>query len=1074
MKKIFVILFLLLIGEKFSLNAQNNISDSAALRYHINTEIIPNNTQAVTAYRLNNILNGVVNVLSAYGVDSVWQSSGHLRYRKNKVSYDAGVLSGGASGYQLPYNGDSTYYLGGDSMLHKLSVTITGGDTTITDIVLDSTGQPQRLVLFGAGNNHIASNSYFNYDTTKHKLVVGNKNNGFGGGSVKFAVDGNSFLKGTVRIGNAYTFPATDGSANQVLKTNGSGVVAWAADNNSGGGGGSNDPDSLGGKAAAAYELVANKKTTITNSTTDYASTSAVTTTLATKLNITDTAIINAEIVQLRSAQALKLNISDTAAMLSAYATKINKNIDSIAAHNTRILNEAVARDNADIKTLAVTGTITKTITLTKGDLTTITGTFTDLNGGSGAGVTKAYGPLHITPGNDSIYLHFNVKAYGAVGDGVANDQAAVQAAINACYNAGGGIVYFPKGTYRIAGSLVTSGTNVGNPNSLLYIPSGTANSQGISIVLEAEQKPNQLFDGLPSQPAMLTQSGSVLYADPSAVSGTYPSLLGCDGTGGFFGQNYNISIEVKNLALLVKNRPGSGANMSPVNFKTVANATVHDNYLSIDTAGYLSSYPTAETFGIYLPETNNGTVVRAYNNVVVGFKYGIIASEHASGDGNEIVCCEYGLVAMPTNHGIHFDNLGIHWCKHSISGNVGTLPILTGATTTSLTIDNLNAEFYTGSVWYSTRYVVDDTLNTIHGNMKYHMVNGAFSKNGGVNFRCYDAADSTQWALTNGINFYYNPNAAMYQYFNTVNSHPTAFIWQYRGTSKWMFGEDVLGANKSYLSFRNMVLNSNQLELDTTGATRIGGDATSASTSYLNIDAGGATVNGNSFKVSGSAPFMHLNTTGTSQMAIMLEQSGTAKYQIGMGFAGSGSDFYLYDQANSKSRFAITSGVVTLGGDAYTSSGANAALKLGTSGTVTLPVTPSTNSETNPAILIRKSDGTVEQKTLSTLTSAVQALTDGATITMDCSLGYNGYVTLGGNRTLALSNVTAGKDITIVITQDGTGSRIITLPATSLVPNGFGSGTSITLSTGAGKVDMIQGKLINSHYYWTIVKDFQ
>jgi hypothetical protein len=42
------------------------------------------------------------------------------------------------------------------------------------------------------------------------------------------------------------------------------------------------------------------------------------------------------------------------------------------------------------------------------------------------------------------------------------------------------------------------------------------------------------------------------------------------------------------------------------------------------------------------------------------------------------------------------------------------------------------------------------------------------------------------------------------------------------------------------------------------------------------------------------------------------------------------------------------------------------------------------------------------------------------------------------------------------------------------LVPNGFGSGTSITLSTGAGKVDMIQGKLINSHYYWTVVKDFQ
>ena len=105
---------------------------------------------------------------------------------------------------------------------------------------------------------------------------------------------------------------------------------------------------------------------------------------------------------------------------------------------------------------------------------------------------------------------------------------------------------------------------------------------------------------------------------------------------------------------------------------------------------------------------------------------------------------------------------------------------------------------------------------------------------------------------------------------------------------------------------------------------------------------------------------------------------------------------------------------------------------------------------------------------------STVQALTDGSTITMDCSAGYNGYVTIAGNRTLALTNVTAGKDITIVITQDATGSRTLTLPATSLVPNGFGTGTTINLSTAAGKVDMIQGKLINAHYYWTVIKDFQ
>jgi hypothetical protein len=41
-----------------------------------------------------------------------------------------------------------------------------------------------------------------------------------------------------------------------------------------------------------------------------------------------------------------------------------------------------------------------------------------------------------------------NVKDFGAVGDGLANDSAAIQAAIDAVSTAGGGVVYIPEGTY--------------------------------------------------------------------------------------------------------------------------------------------------------------------------------------------------------------------------------------------------------------------------------------------------------------------------------------------------------------------------------------------------------------------------------------------------------------------------------------------------------------------------------------------------------------------------------------------------------------------------------------------------
>lgn len=49
--------------------------------------------------------------------------------------------------------------------------------------------------------------------------------------------------------------------------------------------------------------------------------------------------------------------------------------------------------------------------------------------------------------GLDGVY---DVTAYGATGDGTTDDRASVQAAIDAAGAAGGGIVYFPPGTYKV------------------------------------------------------------------------------------------------------------------------------------------------------------------------------------------------------------------------------------------------------------------------------------------------------------------------------------------------------------------------------------------------------------------------------------------------------------------------------------------------------------------------------------------------------------------------------------------------------------------------------------------------
>lgn len=83
----------------------------------------------------------------------------------------------------------------------------------------------------------------------------------------------------------------------------------------------------------------------------------------------------------------------------------------------------------------------------------------------------------------------------------------------------------------------------------------------------------------------------------------------------------------------------------------------------------------------------------------------------------------------------------------------------------------------------------------------------------------------------------------------------------------------------------------------------------------------------------------------------------------------------------------------------------------------------------------------------------SVVALTDGATITPDFSAGNNFSVTLGGNRTLANpTNLTAGQAGTIVVTQDGTGSRTLAYGSNWKFPGG----TAPTLTTTASAVDVI------------------
>lgn len=107
----------------------------------------------------------------------------------------------------------------------------------------------------------------------------------------------------------------------------------------------------------------------------------------------------------------------------------------------------------------------------------------------------------------------FNAKGYGAVGDGVANDQAAITSAVAAAAAAGGGIVYLPPGTYFV-GSFLAAASKVslcGAGRSVTTLKGGSAITAGVVTGTSG--------------------GGSDVSISDLAIDAGYPSATGANGT---------------------------------------------------------------------------------------------------------------------------------------------------------------------------------------------------------------------------------------------------------------------------------------------------------------------------------------------------------------------------------------------------------------------------------------------------------------------------------------------------------------------------------------------------------------
>lgn len=101
---------------------------------------------------------------------------------------------------------------------------------------------------------------------------------------------------------------------------------------------------------------------------------------------------------------------------------------------------------------------------------------------------------------------------------------------------------------------------------------------------------------------------------------------------------------------------------------------------------------------------------------------------------------------------------------------------------------------------------------------------------------------------------------------------------------------------------------------------------------------------------------------------------------------------------------------------------------------------------------------------------NAETALVDGATVNWDMDTAPVASITLGGNRTLALSNMRAGFTYSLRVIQDATGSRTMTWDAAIE----WGTAGVPTLTTTASKADLVTLYCVSATcIYASIVKGF-
>lgn len=523
--------------------------------------------------------------------------------------------------------------------------------------------------------------------------------------------------------------------------------------------------------------------------------------------------------------------------------------------------------------------------------------------------VLAAIDSANIGGGGGGVVLdslgYFNVKKYGAVGNGSTDDRVAIQAAVNAAFAAGGGTVYFPKGIY-------STGTGFTQQKGQIVIPysSFAASTDNPTIRFLGEAMTPQVFNPLEAGGSNRLPSNKGVIIQSWIPAGTTGSVISSLGEGGSTWNVMNFTrFEMENITVRLNARNGSGAAAgtkdTAINGFALSMMELDHVTVGVNSPDDSLAQPASTSVGIITP-SNSNWVKNDFNDVwVIGVNKAIIAYEHANMDNFYIDACNYGVVLPNTNHAIHGNRMGFWRTKRAIKIEAAS-PFVPG-----FTIDQYNNERYTSSdKWFQYEFDLEETNpGQAWGHITSHTVSGSFNFDrsnpaGSRIFATGIGGNGYKWLTANRPNFADTATFGLNQSIGHMEYKPlgtSSSVWNiipYEGQSRnfWTTGKLGIGGNPNGDTYRVNISDSagagpNMIRMHTTGN-----------------------------------PVVFMNSTGGSaQMSYQFAKSGTVVYQFGQNFnADATPDFYVYDQVNATAKLYTpnSTGDLFLGANAFTGTG--------------------------------------------------------------------------------------------------------------------------------------------------------